>query len=34
MHMEVPESWSVSEAHESVEKAENQMRNEIMNLEK
>ncbi len=32
MHMEVPEKFTVSEAHENVEKVENRMRNEIANL--
>ncbi len=32
MHMEVPEMYNVSQAHETVEKAETQMRKEIPNL--
>lgn len=32
MHMEVPETYSVAEAHGRVSKAETQLRNEILNL--
>lgn len=32
MHMEVPEAFNVSEAHENVDRVELQMRNEISNL--